>query len=617
MRKHRIRGALGQSLTFAKHAILSVPIASKLKPRSISRQIGYGYLVAIAVGWIGSGVGIVIADYFQGKGVFQLLDAQTQIKLLSSFERSASAVDLQVARALLLADNPEQLEEALSRIRLNLAAVTTARQNFENFLPSNSAPLVQDAETINTLLTAYEVQLNQYADQVFADQRINNSASPPELADISGQLAALEALHSDLVVLIQLTQAQETSTTETMESLQGFEKLVIAVSLVLSGLLAGAIAWRTTRAIAQPIENITQVARQVAQEDDYSLRASGFRQDEMGDLARSLNDLIERVAERTRSLEQTAQSAERQNQELANALNTLRHAQAQLIQSEKMSSLGQLVAGIAHEVNNPIGFIQGNLQYAQEYSEALFEVIDHLLASLADIPDDVQKCLDAADVEFIRRDLPKVLQSLTNGVNRINRLVESLRVFSRLQESQLKCVHLHEGIESVLLLLGHRFKPQAKRPEVAVMYEYGNFPEVECYSGQLNQVFMHILSNALDAIDERWASTTDDWQPTLTIYMQQIGDRVQIQLSNNGVPVPDAIQDKIFDPFFTTKPVGQGMGLGMSISYEIIEKHHRGTLTFISPVKDGFGTQFTIEIPMQQSLQLVMPRSVGLRSRSS
>lgn len=612
-----MRGALGQSLTFAKHTILSIPIASKLKPRRISRQIGYGYFLAIAVGWIGSGAGLIIADYFQGKGVFQLLDAQAQTRLLSSFERAASAVDLQVVRAVLLADNPDQLEEAHSRVRLNLAAVTTARQDFENFLPSNSASLVQDAEIMSTLLATYEVQLNQYADQVFANQRTRNSASSLELEDTLEQFATLEELHTDLIVLIQLAQAQEASTTEIMERLQGFEKVMIAVSLLLSGLLAGAIAWRTTRAIAKPIENITQVARQVAQEDDYSLRASGFRQDEIGDLARSLNDLIERVAERTHSLEQTAQSAEHQNQELANALNTLRHAQAQLIQSEKMSSLGQLVAGIAHEVNNPIGFIQGNLQYAQEYSEALFEVIDHLLASVSDIPDDVQKYLDTADVEFIRRDLPKVLQSLTNGVNRINRLVESLRVFSRLQESQLKCVHLHEGIESVLLLLGHRFKPQAKRPEVAVICEYGNFPEVECYGGQLNQVFMHILNNALDAIDERWVSTTEAWQPTLTISLQQIGDRVQIQLSNNGLPVPDAVQDKIFDPFFTTKPVGQGMGLGMSISYEIVEKHHRGTLTFVSPVKDGFGTQFTIEIPMEQSLQLVMPRSVSLHGITS
>lgn len=608
MRKYRIRSVLEQSLTFARNAILSVPISAKLKPRRISQQIGYGYFLAIALGWIGSGAGLLIADYFQGKGIFQLLGAQVQTKLLTSFERSASAVDSQVMRATLLRNQSDQLEEARSAIRLHLAAVATARQNFEDFLQNNSAPLAQDAETMSALLTTYEVQLNQYADQLFEAQQARDSGRLPELEGIVEQFTALEKLHADLVVLIRLAQAQEADVTETMERLQGFEKAMIMSSLVLSGLLAGVIAWRTTRAIAKPIENITQVARKVAEDDDYSLRASGFRQDEIGDLAQSLNDLIERVAERTQSLEQTAQSAERQNQELAAALNTLRHAQAQLIQSEKMSSLGQLVAGIAHEVNNPIGFIQGNLQYAQEYSETLFEVIDYLLDSLSDTPDEVQKCLDAADVEFIRRDFPQVLQSLTNGVSRINRLVESLRIFSRLQESQLKRVHLHEGIESVLLLLGHRFKPQAKRPEVAVICEYGHFPEVECYSGQLNQVFMHILNNALDALDERWTSTVDFWQPTLTIYTQQIGDRVQIQLSNNGVPVPDAIQAKIFDPFFTTKPVGQGMGLGMSISYEIIEKHHRGKLTFISPVKDGFGTQFTLEIPMEQSPYLAMPR---------
>jgi two-component system, NtrC family, sensor kinase len=282
-----------------------------------------------------------------------------------------------------------------------------------------------------------------------------------------------------------------------------------------------------------------------------------------------------------------------------------------MVQAEKMSSLGQLVAGIAHEINNPVNFIHGNIDHAEEYTQDLLDLITLYQAESPQPSDAIATKLEAIDLDFLRQDLRKLLTSMQIGTERIREIVKSLRLFSRLDESEVKPVNIHDGIDSTLTILQHRLKAQTvrvagteyHRAEIQIIKEYGNLPEVECFAGQLNQVFMNILANAIDALEERdrMRSLTDQNQDPSTIrIITEIteNNHVSIHIIDNGLGIPSQIQEKIFDPFFTTKPIGKGTGIGMSISYQIVIEKHRGQLFCHST--PGQGTEFVIQIPIQQ-----------------
>ena len=314
-------------------------------------------------------------------------------------------------------------------------------------------------------------------------------------------------------------------------------------------------------------------------------------------LSQSKDQLEVRVADRTEALEQT-------NQELSQALEELESLQGQLIQAEKMSSMGQLVAGIAHEINNPINFIHGNLFYAQRHTEALSkfiaEIKEHLQSN-----DHFQNVMEDLDIDFILGDLPDIFQSMEKGTDRITTIVTSLRNFSRLDESGIKVVDIHEGLESTLMILQHRFRNESGHPFIAVVRDYGELPPIACYAGQLNQVFMNILINALDAFDEsrlkQPSQNNQNKDFCLQLKTSTIdSEYIEILISDNGPGIPKAIQEKIFDPFFTTKSVGKGTGMGLAISYQIITENHGGTLDFTSHLQKG--TDFRIRLPIQHPL---------------
>ncbi|MDJ1180702.1 PAS domain S-box protein [Roseofilum sp. BLCC_M91] len=284
-------------------------------------------------------------------------------------------------------------------------------------------------------------------------------------------------------------------------------------------------------------------------------------------------------------------------QELERLLEQLKWTQTQLIQSEKMSGLGQMVAGVAHEINNPVNFIHGNIAHAQTYSRDLIDLVKLYQNYHPQPHPEIQREIEEIDLEFIQEDCEKIFHSMQVGTNRIREIVQSLRTFSRLDESELKAVDLHEGIDSTLSILNPRLRAMSWRADIEVIKDYGQLPLVECYARQINQVFMNILANAIDALEDTEYSLQSEDRPSSKIWIEtrRVGENVVIRITDNGLGMSEETQRRLFDPFYTTKPVGKGTGLGLSVSYQIVTEKHRGSLSCISaPGK----TTFRIEIPI-------------------
>lgn len=289
--------------------------------------------------------------------------------------------------------------------------------------------------------------------------------------------------------------------------------------------------------------------------------------------------------------------------DLESALLELRSTQAQLIQTEKMSSLGQLVAGIAHEINNPVNFIHANIDYLNQYTKQLLDLVSLYEQEYPEPNSKIVDRIQEIDLDFLAEDLRKVVGSMQVGTERIRQIVLSLRNFSRLDESAMKPVDIHAGIESTLLILQHRLKSHDSRPEIEVIKEFGKLPLVECYASQLNQVFMNIIANGIDAIEERYQKLSVPRSEThsgrIAICTRVTAQNtVMVEISDNGTGMPQGIVDRIFNPFFTTKAVGKGTGLGMSIAHSIVVEKHNGKIECISSI--GCGTTFQIEIPIDK-----------------
>ncbi|MGB3639988.1 MAG: response regulator [Rivularia sp. (in: cyanobacteria)] len=288
--------------------------------------------------------------------------------------------------------------------------------------------------------------------------------------------------------------------------------------------------------------------------------------------------------------------------ELSQAVDELKQTQLQLVQTEKISSLGQLVAGVAHEINNPIGFISTNLHYANQYIEDLLVLVRLFQKNCSNPGSEVKEQIEAMDLEHIDKDLPKLMSSMKLGTDTIKGIMQSLRNFSRSDGENKKLVDIHEGIEATLMILQHRLKAYPKRPAIQVVKDYSILPKVQCYPGQLNQVFMNLLANAIDVLEESMIEDRDlnckqctYINPKIRIATTIDKYQVTVKIADNGKGMSESVKNDIFQPFFTTKPEGKGTGLGLSISYQIITENHGGNLQCIS--SPGEGTEFLIQIP--------------------
>jgi two-component system, NtrC family, sensor kinase len=323
-------------------------------------------------------------------------------------------------------------------------------------------------------------------------------------------------------------------------------------------------------------------------------------------------DLIKRQrVEEVLRLSQT--SLKNQAHQLEETVRKLQQTQSQLVQTEKMSSLGQMIAGIAHEINNPVNFIYGNLSHTSHYIKELIQLLGLYQKHYPEPVSEIRAVAADIDVDFLVEDLSKILSSMQVGTDRIRQIVLSMRNFSRSDQANIKLVDIHEGLDSTLLILQHRLKAYGGHSAIQIIKEYGDLPRIQCCAGQINQVFMNIIGNAIDALDEeikngKWARgnrtnplgpivSSQLSVPSVTIRTEVIDSTfVAIRISDNGGGIPEQIRSKLFDPFFTTKPVGKGTGLGLSISYHLVVEQHGGRLECVSEA--GIGTEFAIEIPI-------------------
>jgi signal transduction histidine kinase len=438
------------------------------------------------------------------------------------------------------------------------------------------------------------------------------------------------------------------------KQLDALNMLAIVVAGVL--VIAGVIGLQQIRLLEESEDRSTELAAtntQLQQEAQERQRVEAALRESQADLENRVAARTAELATANQILQTSETQLKHQAHQLEKALQELQQTQAQLVQTEKMSSLGQLIAGIAHEINNPVNFIHANLPYAEQYMQDLIQLVRVYQAAYPNPVAAVQEKAEAIEVEFLTEDLAKLINSMQIGTERIRQLVLSLRNFSRLDEAAMKQVDIHEGLDNTLMILQNRLKPKSGSVGIQILKEYHNPHLVDCYAGQLNQVFMNILVNAIDALEvspdtntspestnqrlqpaiasatgsstsaqselnNSAHSTTPEaelWQspqllsapplPTICIQTRVHEDEwVEIRIVDNGPGMSETVRQKVFDPFFTTKPVGQGTGLGMSISYQIVVEKHRGQLLCDST--PGSGTEFIIRIPIQPSASKVL-----------
>ncbi len=583
-------------LVFPKIAQVRCSLHSWYSRLKVKNKLTLGYALTLGTACVGVGVGLLIGNAYQYRAESAREDVLEEIQFLNHLETNLIYAQLYQKQIIDVLDYPKVLVEEKLLYQKHIIELERTWSDLKtSYVEQVAIETDEELAIFEEIVANYDSVIAKYVQQsqLFIDKIANvNKLSPKEIREIEyfWNLSHARALHlklaalsKELEELTDLVAQEEEEAKAVLDTATGVRSKIVAFSMVLSMLIATVLASLTNRALANPIQHLTMIAKKTTEKSNFDLQAVIFAEDEVGVLAKSFNQLNQKA-------KQLLTTSHKQATELQQALRKLQSSQAQIIQAEKMSSLGQMVAGVAHEINNPINFIHGNITHASEYSEDLLKLVALYQKYIPEPPEEIIQAIEDLDWDFVSQDLPKVLNSMEIGSQRIREIVESLRSFSRLDHSEIKAVDIHEGIESTLMILHHRLKAKSERKEIRVSKKYGKLPLVECYPGQLNQVFMNLLANAIDAVE-------DSSSPKISISTGFQGNWIRIRIADNGIGISQETQAKLFDPFFTTKAVGKGTGLGLSISYQIIAERHGGKIRCKS--KLGQGTEFLVQIPLK------------------
>ncbi|MGP1386015.1 MAG: ATP-binding protein [Thainema sp.] len=561
---------------------------------SIQSKIILGYFLSLGIVVSGAIAGVSISNV-QQESARRLLeeDIAEELRLPVQIQEQLKIAESEQRLLPSLMNDFEEWQEHKQGFE---AAITTAEQAWQELKETYENPedgiqeTNEELEALANLLENYDYLLADYHRQVDA---VITNVNPETISlteqeaiqqlllaiNTPDQVRALDAFEADLNLLIEAVVEEKIEAEAALARANQLKDQITIGSLVLAVGVAIVLSFLISRAITSPLKQTSRVAQQVIDEGNFDLQAPINSNDEVGQLTQTLNLLIQQVKKLLKE------------QESAKTL---------LVHNEKMASLGQLVAGVAHEINNPVNFIHGNLCHVQTYANDLLHLIQLYQQECPQPSNALQDEIETIELDFLQADLEKTLTSMQTGTNRIREIVLSLRNFSRLDEIAFKEVDLHEGMDSTLMILQHRFKANSNSPGIKIIKDYdAALPKVECYASQLNQVFMNLLANAVDAFEAQAVNTS----PTITIQTSREGEnQICVQISDNGPGIPDAVRSRIFNPFFTTKPVGKGTGIGLSISHQIVVEKHGGQLACESSPSQG--TTFTITLPIKPSCVL-------------
>lgn len=584
---------------------------------SITKKIGYSYTIIISTSLIGTASGSLIAYYYEINAYKQLNLSYQQQYLLKDLENDVSRARLHPQRLASVLKDSVWLEFEKNRFQADINQINRQLLKIEDFINYHPHDLALSYQKFENLVKNYKKNTKLYNDDIkqlwneIENQKSNILRLQKLLNFIDSANIAVkfEQQSDELIQMIVYAEKQRQKAHQSFNDARNLRLNLITISVILSTAIAATIAVLTSKLIAHPIQVVTNISQKITQESNFQLRANVTSQDEIGTLASSLNQLVEWVGDYTEALEISRQTLEykveertqelqeahhtleqrvqERTQELQIILQELQETQGQLIQTEKMSSLGQMVAGIAHEINNPVNFIYGNIECADNYIKDLIHLVDLYQQHYPNPEYIITETIEEIDLNFISKDLLNLLSSMKIGAKRIREIVLSLRNFSRLDEADMKEVDIHEGIDNTLLILNHRLKS-----DIEIIKKYGKLPHINCYPSQLNQVFMNIINNAIDALLE---NTQQNPKQIIISTQTTENNFIKIEIADNGSGIPTEIIKKLFDPFFTTKPVGKGTGLGLSICYQIVEKH-QGKIEVVSEVNEG--SKFIIYLPV-------------------